>query len=97
MFKEVWKDDVFYVYNCVKLIRNVIFEIVRVIYIYRLKDIVVYKNKMVSGFFLNGLMGEMYVIYMKLKIWYYRVILIRFLVFYWNWIFFKVFRNFLFN
>lgn len=96
MFKEVWKDDVFYVYNCVKLIRNVIFEIVRVIYIYRLKDIVVYKNKMVSGFFLNGLVGEMYVIYMKLKIWY-RVILIRFLVFYWNWIFFKVFRNFLFN
>lgn len=96
MFKEVWKDDVFYVYNCVKLIRNVIFEIVRVIYIYRLKDIVVYKNKMVSGFFLNGLVGEMYVIYMKLKIWY-RVILIRFLVFYWNWIFFKVFWNFLFN
>lgn len=60
MFKEAWKDDVFYVHNCVKLIRNAIFEIVRVIYTYRSKDTVAHKNKMVSGPLLNGLVGEMH-------------------------------------
>lgn len=97
MFKEAWKDDVFYVHNCVKLIRNAIFEIVRVIYTYRSKDTVAHKNKMVSGPLLNGLVGEMHATHMKSKIWYHRVILTRFLVFYWNWISFKVFLNPLLN
>lgn len=65
MYKEAWKDDVFCVHSCVKLITHaIVFDIGRIIYTYRSIDTVAQINTMVSGPFVNGLVGEMHATYM---------------------------------